>query len=447
MARLGEQEMARRVRNELLTYLRSGTINEGRIAETLDISGLQIENLDRLKRIHFCLSDPVVTFVDQLDDELRRIKTANQRERVVSRGEIRGQVDWEETTQLRYSASGGDRTHFACETPYTEYDISENLVLKKLLWLIHTTVESDLSEIDYGWRTSRWSEDRISDYIRLYGRNVHLDRIRDGADITVTPRMLSKTRSARQSLYRDAYELYDRYERLLANADDTDVRELLQDTLVVPERIPKLFELFCVFQLLRQLDLEGLQLQVIEPNSRYLARLETDSRDVRFYHDRIGSLSFYVALDDIGTVSEDYFQRYLHAIEHHDELLASFLDIEVQESMYSGRPDLVIESYDTTNGRRNLTDVVLGEIKYTTSGQTFSTGLKQLLEYMEFAQTNGEYLSDQDVGIHGLLMTDAVDAVSKRTAGSVTHLTADELSDEDLTRGWIPDALRAELRR
>jgi hypothetical protein len=137
MSRLGETELATYVRDELVTFLRDGTINEQRVTETLDITDLQIENIDRLKRIHFCLSDPVVEYVDELQERIRRIKTANQRERVATRGEVRGKIDWEETLKHRYSDSVGDRSHFTCETPYTEYNIGENLVLKKLLWTIH----------------------------------------------------------------------------------------------------------------------------------------------------------------------------------------------------------------------------------------------------------------------------------------------------------------------
>lgn len=429
MTKLGEQQLATHVRDELVSFLRNGTINERQVAKTLDITDLEIENLDRLKRIHFCLSDPVVEFVDQLQDRLRRIKTANRRQRVTTRGEVRGRVDWQETTRLRYSESVGDRSRFACETPYTEYDIPENLVLKKLLWTIHTTVNTDLSEIDYEWRTNKWPSERIADFNRLYARNVHLSRIRDGADTDITPRMLTTTRAARQPLYTKSYELYDRYQRLLTNESDSDVEALLRDTLIVPERLPKLFELFCVFQLLRKLDFEGLKLRTIEPGAEMLAQMETGDRRVNVFHDRTGSLSFHVALDDIEEVSGGYFERHRRTIERHKELADAFLDIDSRKSLYSGRPDIVIELYDKTRSTDIPSKVILGEIKYTTNKQTFSKGLKELLEYVEFAQKEG-YLRDAGTQIQGLIITDGVETEQKSPLDeTVTHLTASDLLD------------------
>jgi len=449
MSRLGETELATYVRDELVTFLRNGTINEQRVTEALDITDLQIENIDRLKRIHFCLSDPVVEYIDKLQERLRRIKTANQRQRIATRGEVRGKIDWEETLKHRYSDSIGDRSHFTCETPYTEYNIAENLVLKKLLWTIYTTAESDLSAIDYEWRTEQWTEERISEFQRIYKRNVHLNRIADGEDITVTPRMLNDTRSARQTLYTRAYELYDRYQRLLSNEPDEDVKELLKDTLIIPERLPRLFELFCVFRLLQVLNVEGLRFQMIEPGADQLATLETETHRVNVYHDRGGNLSFYVPLERIGEVEEEYFKRYRNTLKRHKRLVDEFLNIESRPSLYSGRPDLVVEIYEKTEGSEKLSDVVLGEVKYTDSQRTFSTGLKELIEYIEFAQSSsssGEedatYLDEQGTEIRGVIITDGVETethVSPRDR--ITHLTSEDIVEDETVIQWIPEVL------
>jgi|APHM01.1.fsa_nt_gi hypothetical protein len=452
MSRIGEAKLATRVRDELVTFLRNGTINEQRVAQALDITDLQIENIDRLKRIHFCLSEPVIEYVDQLQNRLRRIKTANQRERVATRGEVRGKIDWEETLKHRYSDSIGDRSRFTCETPYTEHNIAENLVLKKLLWVIHHTVESDLSDIDYAWRKrgNKWSDERISAFERLYGRNVHVNRIADGEDITVTPRMLNDTRSARQSLYTEAYTLYDRYQRFLSNEPDDDISELLQETLIIPERLPRLFELFCVFQLLDMLNLEGLQYQVIEPGADQLATMETSTHQVDVYHDRGGALTFYVPLRCIEEVEEEYFRRYRSTLKRHKQLVDEFLDINSRQSMYSGRPDLVIEVYEKTETSRQLRDVVLGEIKYTDSRRTFSSGLKELLEYIEFAQyksSSGDrditYLDEQGIDVWGLIITDGVDTEKQTQSGKrIAHLTSEDLaSSAEFENAWAPGTI------
>jgi hypothetical protein len=442
MTKLGRAALTEAVQEELVTYLRNGTVNERSVTRALDISGLGIENLDRLKRIHFCLSDEVVAFVGDLQARLRRVKTANQREREVTRGEVRGSIDWQATTRLRYSESAGDRTRFACKTPYTEYDIAENLVLKKLLWTIHSTVQDDLSKIEYEWRTDAWPADRIAMFDRIYARNVHLNRIRDGQDIDVDRRMLNTARRARQSLYTEAYRLYDRYRRLLAGAyDDEDISALLADTLVVPERLPRLFELFCIFRLLRGASAEGFRLNPIESGSNPLATLEDAQHTVDVYHDRSGELSFHVSLSELDGVEEDYAERIRHIQDRHGELVEAFLGNETRPSLFSGRPDIVFEVYESPR-RETLVAVVLGEIKYSDSARTFTSGLEELLEYIEFAQRDG-YLTDEGVDIRGLLITDGVEpnAVSPLD-GRITHLSAADLTADGFATDWLPAQLR-----
>ncbi|KOX95424.1 hypothetical protein AMR74_14815 [Halorubrum tropicale] len=442
MSKLSRAALTDAVQEELVTYLRNGTINERSVTRALDISGLGIENLNRLKRIHFCLSDDIVEFVEALQGRLRRVKTANQREREVTQGEVRGGIDWQATTRLRYSEAAGDRTQFACKTPYTEYDIPENLVLKKLLWVIHSTVQDDLSNIDYEWRTNAWPTERITRFDRIYARNVHLNRIRDGDNIEINRRMLNTARTARQSLYTDAYTYYDRYRRLLAGAyDDDDISELLSNTLVVPERLPRLFELFCIFRLLRGFSDEGFRLHPIESGSNPLATLEGDQHTVDVYHDRSGELSFHVPLSELDGVEEDYVERIRHIQRRHEELVDAFLGDDTRHSLFSGRPDIVFEVYDSS--RREIpVSVILAEIKYSDSPQTFKSGLEELLEYIEFAQQDG-YLTDQDIEVRGLLITDGVESnMAAPLDGHIAHLSAADLTAERFSTHWIPERLR-----
>ena len=93
MSKLAVDRLIEEVQSELITFLQSGTIAESDVVSTLDFTDLDIDDFARLKRIHYCLSDPVVDFVEKLPERVRSIKTANQRERVQTRGEIRGSID------------------------------------------------------------------------------------------------------------------------------------------------------------------------------------------------------------------------------------------------------------------------------------------------------------------------------------------------------------------
>jgi hypothetical protein len=442
MSKLSRAALADTVQEELVTYLRNGTINERSVTRTLDISGLGIENLNRLKRIHFCLSEDIIEFVEALQGRLRRVKTANQRQREITRGEVRGGIDWQATNRYRISEAAGDRTWFACKTPYTEYDIPENLVMKKLLSVIHSTVQDDISNIDYEWRRDAWPTDRITMFDRIYARNVHLNRMRDGNEINVNRRMLNAARRARQPVYTEAYTYFDRYRRLLAGEyDDEDISGILSDTLVIPERLPRLFELFCVFGLIRGFSAKGFRLYPIESGPNPLATLEGDRYTIDVYHDRSGELSFHVPLSEMDGVEEDYVQRLRNIQRRHGDLVDAFLGEETQDSLFSGRPDIVFEVYDSPQ-REKVVSVILGEIKYTDSRQTFTRGLEELLKYIEFAQQEG-YLSDQDVEIRGILITDDVEpnAVAPLDGG-ITHISATDLTSKGFPTEWVPDIHR-----
>lgn len=442
MSKLGRQALVKEVQGELTTYLRNGTINERLVTKQLDITDLEIENLDRLKRIHFCLSDDVVDFIDALQARLRRVRTANQREREVTRGEIRGAIDWSATSRLRYADESSDRTRFACKTPYTEYDIDENLVLKKLLWMVHSTVSEDIASIQYDWRKDSWSDQKVSTFDQVYARNVHLNRIQDGGDIRVTQRMLNTARQSRQTLYTEAFTLYERYRRLLSGAyDDPDISELLADTLVVPERLPRLFELFCVFRLLRGLRSEAFRLQPIEPGASQLAVMEDEKYTANVYHDRTGTLSFHVPLSELDGIEADYARRVKNVQRRHQTLIKTFLGNSTDPSLFHGRPDLVIEVYGPESERIPKA-VVLGEIKYSDREQTFTRGLEELLKYVEFAQKEG-YLSEMEVDICGLLITNDVE-VNKDSlkGGQITHVSAQTLLKSNTPTEWVPRAIR-----
>ncbi|WP_227355752.1 hypothetical protein [Haladaptatus salinisoli] len=432
MSKLSQDDLILGVQSELVTFLQAGTINERSIARALDFTALDIADFDRLKRIHFCLSEQAVEFVRKLPERLRRIKTVTQREAQTSRNEVRGAINWNQTMKLRSTTSYGDRSVFACETPGVAYDIPENRVLKKLLSVIEQTLSRDLTQTDHEWRIQRWDESLIDEFQRLFAQNVHLNRIPDANEIQLTQRDLNAARTSRQELYAEAYELYTLYEQLLANEfTDEAVQELLRSTLVVPDRLPRLFELFCVFRLIRGLakDYPGVELQVIEPGADEIAVLESEDLRVDVYHDKSGPLRFYEPLDE-EPIEHPFFERYREVLETHSEMIESFFNRSADSRLYQGRPDIVITIHQTVGGSQTLQEVTLGEIKYSDNDRTFGRGLKELLEYMKYAKVGKSYLDETDVVLKGVLITDGVDAASN--VGRISHQTATELGSDTM---------------
>ena len=108
---------------DLTPYLNGGSISRAELNRDLEYEGLDIDNFDRLKDIHFALSESVVEFVEDLHYRLRRISTEHGRVKSESKGEIQGSVDWDRIFKRRYEQNPDDRTLFVCNTPVAEYDL------------------------------------------------------------------------------------------------------------------------------------------------------------------------------------------------------------------------------------------------------------------------------------------------------------------------------------
>ncbi len=428
------EELVAEAASEFVTFLSRGSINERQVSENLDFADLEIDNFRRLKRVHFVLSTPVIEFVQQLPQRIRQIKKETQRSQKIARGQIEGRIDWGATTKLRNSQSYGDKTLFVCQTPYAEYDTPENLVLKKLLGVIYEVVVEDIKQIDYSWRMDRWNEDLVRDMERIFERNVHLSRIKDHDEIQIRQRTLNAARSSRDRLYTEAYDLLRRYQQLMADElEEEDVRSLLSETLVEPDDVPTLFELFGVFKVIKIVrQAFDVELQPIQDTSAAIARMESKTKRVEVFHDTQGNLAFTESMDDVEGPLPGYLRRYDELLDEHAEAAADTLGRNVDKNLFRGRPDLLVEVYDKTRGGESLTEVLVGEMKYTNKDPTFSDGLKELLEYLKYARHDPdvqEYLQDTESDLRGVLVVDAVEFDQPRNP-EISVLDTDMLRED-----------------
>ncbi len=434
MSKTSAETLVEETSSELSAYLRSGKLNEEKVSDSLNFDGLDIEDFERLKRIHFVLSEPVINFIEDLPERIRRIKTESDRETVSTRGEIKGRIDWSKTLKKRYSQNPGDRSIFVTQNPYIQYNIPENLVLKKLLAVIYQTLNEDLKQVDYSWRTDKWSDKDIEELETIFRKNVHINRIKEAEKIKVTARELNAARQARSEIYNDAYKRYREYEKLQNNEfNEEEIRNLLEQTLVVPKEISSLFELFCVFKVIDQLKTQykDLELQVIESGADEIAVMEDGSKKVKVFHDSQGSLQFKedIPETDPENLEDGYLKKYVEVLEDHKAALEDLIGRTSYNALYSGRPDIVVEIYEN----KELEKVLIGEIKYTYDEQVFSQGLKELFEYLKFGKhsnQNNNYLDS--VNVQGLLITDKVSPESKHWKNdvSIQVLNTSDLKNE-----------------
>ena len=442
MSKTPPAELREIVTSQLITYLQNGALNPDRITGAFDYSATEIENFQTLKRLHFVLYSDVVEYIERLPERLRRIKTEQQRMTTQSRGEVRGQINWKETIQQRSQSGYVDRTVFMTDNPRIEVDIPENRVVKKLLAVISEPLRQEIQGLEQDWR-AMWDDSDIIHLRRTLAQNVHLDALPPAAEMSLSDRDLTTARRARQPLYYDAARLYQLYRDLMNDRFDLEsVQDLLRSTIIAPLEDHKMFELFCLFavvQAVRHRIADDLSLKRIQPGDDEIAELESSNRLLQIYYDKGGPLSFYsdypkpADLPD-PTGQDDFYHklyRQSQALETHSELVDEFLSGGSNHSFYSGRPDFLILDWDTRTDQ-SLREAIIGEAKYTVSQSTFSTGLRELIEYIHFAEFGGEFLFDEILNresVRGILCTDGVHSAVTE-AGNVQHITTDRMQAE-----------------
>jgi hypothetical protein len=436
MSKTSSETLAESVREELITYLRSGVINQDHLAGALGFDDLDIADFDRLKRIHFVLYPEVIRYVEQLPERLRNIKRAHARQQTLQR-HVTGSIDWRATTKLRYSDNYGDSSVFVCNSPYLEYDVPENILLKKLLWLIYSTIQDDIRHIDYSAGTDDtavrlWDDDTVASMEAIFEQNIHLNRIRDIRDVVITSSHLEAARKSRDTLYTRAYDLYKIYDDLRRNRFGSKASDVLRNTLIVPGKTHRLFELYVIFRLLRWVETESeMVLQPLEKHSDMIAHANDGDRQISVYHDSAGELRFTERIaeqDETAVAQSSFLRRHKQAAEEYATLSEHLLGDQRSMSLYSGRPDIVIEVSNTDTD--TLSSVVIGEVKYTTNRQTFLSGLEELTEYMNYCRHEGQYIKESDIDMTGLLVTDGVETPSG-SHHNIAHRTTDEFETQD----------------
>lgn len=172
-----------------------------------------------------------------------------------------------------------------------------------------------------------------------------------------------------------------------------------------------------------------------------MAQLETEDRRIEIYHDQNGAIEFHETLDPDVVPAHPTFKRYQDALVDYTDALHGLTGTDQDPVLYRGRPDIVIEVYDTSSSDDDLVAVLLGEVKYSSSAQTFRQGLEELVTYRRFANHDNYLVDDPDVSITSLLITNGYSTAG--TTDEITHLNGSELltADVEALRSFATDVL------
>ena len=415
MGPLTKEEMVEEVGEDLSLYLKQGEKKATpEIAETL-FEGIEIKDSEKLANIHFLVNPRenkntnVIQFIRKLPQRVRNIKTVNKKERTTYKGEVRGRIDWNRTIKKRYSQQPGDKSIFVCSSPTKEYNIDENLVLKKLLYKIYEVLSykewEKAMEKEYKW-IKEWIGKEGEKGIRLveelkkiFRRNVHIKRIKDAEEYEVTDKMIQKTKKSRSKLYREAAYLLEFHNQLMKEGVKGEgIKEVLNG--IEPPK-STLFELYGTFKIINQMK-EGVSLKPLSAiGDNQVAEIEKENKIIKIFHDSIGDLKFQVRKSEVESAEASGIMKKYKENKLSLNKIENKLEDKESNMIYSGRPDIVIEEFEKNSKNKKPERVYIGEVKCTSKKKTALTGLKELLEYMK----TYEYLEKQEEpNMHGLLL-------------------------------------------
>ncbi|UCZ54987.1 hypothetical protein LGQ02_09795 [Bacillus shivajii] len=402
-------EIMKEVSDFLIVYLKAGKVGMNSFIKK---ANLNISQLDHLLMIHFLIRDDVKQFVRELPVEIRRFKTSTRSTNKVYSGEVRGQINWSNTLKERIKRNHNDRTIFSCNESIRNYDIAENLVLKECLSTLYQILflkidTSRLEKYDY---FKEWKELKgiVEDMIR---KNVYLSKVQS-EESKVTNRMIQKTLTHRNPLYRKAAKLLLDYRELMKGKYDEDVLQaLLVETFIFPDKEEVLFELYWTIQLIK-CSTENAQLQLINGKNNLVASWEDEEHSYHIYHDSKGSpnILFHVSTEEVAEVEHPFIKKKISAMDFaHQVAEASFQGGFDQTTYWRGRPDIIIEMY--TKETDELVKVVIGEVKDTKRTEYAITGLRELIDYMELIKDkHGVYLREKNESmVEGRLFVEGID--------------------------------------
>jgi len=442
---MNREELIDGLTQDILAYVMNGGFPERELADSLTFDGLdeRFEDYELLLDLHFILKPDVVEFVDELSQRLRNVRTETKTVARTQRGGIDGHINWGSTVKARYSTNPNDRSLFITENRSEDYDIPENIVLKRLLSIIYTTLR-DADEYlkgNYDWVTDRWqaNTDLIDELQLTVERNVHVRRIRDPETYEPTERMLTTAENSRQEIYRDAAKLL-RARQELFDGDPDALRTLLSQTAITPDDQARLFELYVLFRFITTLEeIKGTQpvFQTIKSGRQEIARIDGE-QEIVLYHDTSASdrgLSFRTE----ATPDEREPTRAERVQQTARDVASTYFDKNFQN--HTGRPDVIVLEVKSDDP---LTyEYLIAEVKHSTREETIRTGIKETLEYLAFLRINEDYVFGRNTtegkeifgsGWNGLLVVQDLEqetpSVDSQKDEPVTILQAGELYEE-----------------
>ena len=361
----------------MVAYLLGGYVNP-EITTGYNVDDATGLNLDTALKIRFLLDEATEEFLRKIKVCLRGIRTEVSSEKNRIRGAAKGQIDWKRTIQTWASSRFIDKTLLHVSRPVKNYDIPENLVLKKTISILNNFMNDKKvgTEIDgeYTW-SKQLQESRK--HVKEALKNVYFRRIMDSRKIRITPRMKNQVRNSRKEIYREGCRVLDNYEKVFFNHE---LSKLLKETFIDPDNIERTFELLCLFTIIKILNKKmGWELKSISEitgNRNETARLVKSDFEINFFYNVTGELEFYDTTEP---------PQITEAIK---SITLAYFGKKLRDN--TRRPDIILELKSVNEEEKIIVDYAVFEVKYTRNRNYIIQGISQVLHYLHDLKVKGK---------------------------------------------------------
>ena len=360
------------IKEFLHLYFFKGSISNNPNKQIEDLFDLSKDDLDKLKAIHFLLSDEVKNLVEIMPTLMRNLSHSTRKETEEFRGQIKGRIDWNKTIKERMSQGFDDKSLFICQPPSKYYDLEENQLLKFLLNKIISLknnfvdfialTEFDVEKID----SSDWQK-KVSNIYQIAKKTLKKVYFNDITSIKVVKsKHLRKTYKNRNQLYHRVAKAYILYEDLFVLEDKFVLRDLVENRLIKAADSDKLYEIYVFFNLIKAL-----------PESKDLSLLYSGN-----------DYSVKSQIGDVGITV--YYQKTPQNLRKESEYLEILDNYEINKSVKS--PDVIIEFEKNDDVYYRLV-----EVKNSSQTEYVRESLYKVMGYYKDFERSNKYVENYPI--------------------------------------------------
>ena len=356
------EEILSEVKNYLYLYLyKEAGINE--IKNSIaNLTGLRDEDISMLQRIHFLLSPQVQEFLSVAKKLVRNLSHSTVNQEIISRGMIRGSIDWGKTYEERSKEGFKNKSIFSCKTTNKIYDLPENqlfkFLLNKIAIMTKNTSDEGLKPLDIKESDNEYWHNTIIEARRISLRLKNKSHMRDISDIdNVTPKMVRKTFKNKNNGYKAVVNCYLLYRSIFHEDDDSlhNLIELISNQVLKPLNDNKLFEIYVLFKLMDAFPKDYNRiLKLMHRDSDFVSQYSKDNQTINLYYQNLP--------EGFGEKSKRL------------AISSSYNDFGIG----AGEPDIIVEICENDSKRFRLI-----EIKNSSKNDTLKRGLNEVYAYLK----------------------------------------------------------------